>query len=245
MKWRIMLVAFTMVVLWLALVISARANLLTIGTANYNGGTYNLIYDNDSPFGSIVWLDYTRFEIPNYSADWYEPQIAWAASLNNAGVLTYNVDPGYSIMWDGDWRLPKTLDGASDYGYDGTTAFGYNIISSELGHLYYVELENKGAYDTNGNPQSDYGLLNTGPFSNLISYSNGYWSETQHDMELMLGNAYISFNTFGQQRYGDLESEKVGLAVRAAAVTPVPEPSSIILFGTVLLGLIGFRKFRK
>ena len=38
----------------------AQALLTTIGTADYLGNTYNLIYDNSSPFGSIVWLDYTH-----------------------------------------------------------------------------------------------------------------------------------------------------------------------------------------
>ena len=47
--------ALTLALLMAALAVPAGATLLTIGTASYGGNNYNLIYDNDSPFGSIVW----------------------------------------------------------------------------------------------------------------------------------------------------------------------------------------------
>ena len=40
----------------------ANANLITIGTANYLGSDYNLIYEDDQ---GLVWLDYT-------TRDWYD-----------------------------------------------------------------------------------------------------------------------------------------------------------------------------
>jgi len=41
---------------------SANAAPTTIGTANYLGSDYNLIYEDDSIYGGLVWLDYTRGE---------------------------------------------------------------------------------------------------------------------------------------------------------------------------------------
>lgn len=81
---------------------SVQAMLTTIGQAQYGSNSYNLIYDNASPFGSIVWLDYTN------SAPSWSYQMAWAAGLGTN--LTYNINPAYSVTWGGDWRLPSTLD---------------------------------------------------------------------------------------------------------------------------------------
>ena len=73
--------------------LQAHATLTTIGQAQYGVQNYNLIWDNDSPFGSIVWLDYTN------SGNTWQNQVNWAAGLNSGGVLTYNIDPGYSVTW--------------------------------------------------------------------------------------------------------------------------------------------------
>jgi len=67
---------------------------------------------------------------------------------------------------------PDDWDGVWEYGVDGTTTAGYNITSSEMGHLYYTELGNDGYFDTSGNTtgcseSSPYCLTNTGDFQNL------------------------------------------------------------------------------
>jgi hypothetical protein len=146
----------------------ANANLITIGTATYGGNNYNLIYDKDSPFGSIVWLDYSTS-----TATWWVLR-DWAAVLDKN--LTYNIDPAYNITWSGDWRLPSTVDGPFELSYDGTTSYGYNNTSSELGHLFYTELGNKGKYNTSGSLQTGSGLTKYGQFQNLLA--SWYWSGT-------------------------------------------------------------------
>lgn len=78
-------------------------------------------------------------------------QIAWAAGLNEPGILTYYLNPGISVSWKGDWRLPETVDGARRFGYDGTTTAEFNITTSDLGHLFYKFLGNLGYFDTDGN----------------------------------------------------------------------------------------------
>jgi len=136
----------------------AEASLMVDGTVAYDGAQRNLIYDTDL---NITWLDYTK------SDDTWSSQMTWAANL----ALTVN-----GVTYD-NRRLPATVDGPYVWSYDGSTSLGYNNTTSEMGHLYYTELGNKGYYDTNGNYQAGYGLINTGAFANLLS--GWYWSGTE------------------------------------------------------------------
>ena len=140
------------------LVTPAHATLITRGTGTSVYGTYNLIYDDDL---DITWYDYTN------AATTWQNQVTWAGGLS----VSFGGD-----IFD-DWRLPTTVVGAWVHGYDGTTTGGYNITTSEMGHLFYTELVNLGRYDTSGTYQSGYGLNNTGDFQNLIS--SVYWSGTE------------------------------------------------------------------
>jgi hypothetical protein len=233
----------------------ANATLTTIGTATYDDGTgsknYNLIYDDDAPMGAITWLDYT-----NADALWQE-QMDWAAGLNGAGVLTYNLNGNVASWTGGDWRLPATVDGPFVLGTDGTTTYGYNITSSEMGHLYYVELGNLGGCDTSGNcPQPGWGLANAGDFVNLGPTWN--WSGTESALYPVDAWTFDFFNGF--QSYDDKlavisDNTYFGVAVRTGKVSfetgggdgqaPVPEPATMLLFGTGIAGLAGTRMRRK
>lgn len=129
---------------------------------------------DDGPFGPITWLDYTR----DY-ANWQE-QVNWASGLGSQ--LTVSLDPDYtsSVDWSTGWRLPETdeslanLNGGGD-GYEGPDEsgyhnynYGFNMVNSEMGYLYYEALGNKGYYATDGTGhQPGWGLNNSGDFENF------------------------------------------------------------------------------
>jgi hypothetical protein len=135
--------------------------------ALYNRGTdasgNRLIYDSGL---NITWYDYT------YSTNNSE---TWGSCLNWAAALSVNHG---GTIYD-DWRLPTiaVLEDPRVYGFAGSTTYGYNISTSEMGHLFYEELGNKGYYATDGtSPQPGWGLANTGDFQNLQPLY--YYSET-------------------------------------------------------------------
>ena len=233
------LVALSICLAFFGMAGMAQATLITIGTATYGGSDYNLIWDDDNNGNSVVWLDYS-----NAGTNW-SAQMSWAAGLNGNGVLTYNLNPGYSVDWNNSaWRLPSTVDGQYQYGYDGTTTAGCNITSSEMGHLYYEELGNLGYDDTSGNYQSSHGLQYTGDFDNLLA--SWYWSGTEYAMNT--GVAWYLYMDYGYQGTHDKGIDGYGLALRSgqvSAASPVPEPATMLLFSTGLVGLAGYRRKRK
>ena len=81
----------------------------------------------------ITWLQDANYaQTSGYDSDGlmtWSQATTWAAKLVNGGY--------------DDWRLPTTVDGTYVYGYDGTTIAGYNITTSEMGDMYYVNLGNK------------------------------------------------------------------------------------------------------
>ena len=228
------LLGLTVIMILLGMIGMAQATLTVIGTAAYDDGTgpqeYNLIWDDDNNGNSVVWLDYS-----NAIASW-TIQTAWTAGLD--AQLTYNIDPAYTVNWiDAAWRLPDTVDGLYDDTLcDGTTTGGYNITTSEMGHLFYTELGNLAFVDTSCNSaQPNWGLLNTGDFQNLSSF--WYWSGTEYGVNP--ADAWSFMLHYGNQRNFDKANAWFGLAIRSGQVNdsnvPIPTLSE---WGQILLVVI-------
>lgn len=231
MKTYLTIVSVALILFSCSFASESQAALTTIGTATYGGVDYKLIWDNNE--NSVVWLDYSN------SATTWAAQNAWAAGLN--AELTYNIDAAYTVDWsDTGWRLPDTVDGPYEYWYDGTTTAGYNITTSEMGHLYYEEFGNLGLMDTSGNlPPPGWILQNTnGDFDNILWFTSWYWSGTEYTdssnyaWRFSMGYGYQDIISKGDSGYG--------LAVRSGKVSALPVPGAIWLLGSAVTVLIGY-----
>ncbi|MCP3874325.1 MAG: hypothetical protein GY699_14370 [Desulfobacteraceae bacterium] len=196
-------------VLFLGIAGVSQAALSIIGTATCSGNSFNLIYDSDGPLGPITWLDYTNHTIVNWITMNY-----WAASLNTPEVIQYNLNPGVTMNWGGDWRLPDQI------GYGGY------VTTSEMGRLYFTELGNPA-----GGPMTNYG-----PFSNLTN--SYYWGNSRPTHSE--GNGWATRMDTGHTDAYEDHNYMIGLAVRPGQLVPVP--GAFWLLGSGLIGFLGFRR---
>jgi hypothetical protein len=198
-----------------------------------------LIYDTDL---NITWLQDANYaRTSGYDAD---GRMSWANAKAWAENLVYG---GFD-----DWRLPTVGPVGGEFNYNfsnnGTTDLGYGITSpnSELAYMYYVNLGNLGiCAPNNSDPtgcveQPGWGLMNTGPFTNL--QSNVYWSGTEYAPNPSF--AWFFDAVIGRQVFGGKINGFYAWAVRPGDVTDAPLPAAawLLLSGIGGLGLLSRRR---
>jgi len=156
--------------------------------------------------------------------------LEWVADANMNGLMTW----AEAMAWaDGlvygdynDWRLPKS----------DPYCWGFDCITSEMGHLFYdVFCLTAGQSILVGNVWQAIGFENFQP--------EIYWSMTPQGA--LNCSYYFAFQAGWQG--DDFNGEPhYALAVRDGPPILTPEPASLLLIGTGLIGLIalGRRKSR-
>jgi hypothetical protein len=96
--------------------------------------------------------------------------------------------------------------------------------------MYYDTLGNKGLVNASGGFQPDFGLKNTGPFSNMQSWV--YWSGTAYVPSPVVDAWYFG-TVGGSQNFISQVNEHFAVAVRRGDVfaASVPEPEGLALLG--------------
>jgi hypothetical protein len=186
---------------------------------------------------NITWLaDANQSKTSGYDADgfmdWGTAK-AWVANLSVNGIS--------------GWRLPTMVDTGApgcDFAYSGTDCgWNVNTSSSELAHLFYVTLGNKGFYNTSGTGgQSGWGLSNSGPFRNFAG--GVYWFDVQY--ALVPDDVWSFDNRTGFQFFNHVPNPAPAWAVRPGDVAAVPEPQAyaLALAGLAVAGVVARTRHR-
>ena len=180
--------------------------------------------------------------------------ITWLADANAAGgQMNFPManDWANTLSLGGytNWRLPNVIDTGNlgcDQAYIGTDC-GWNVdlATGEMAHMFYATLDNTPRFDEFGVERAlgDFGLSNTGPFSNLME--DAYWTQTSYAPNNT--KAWYFNNTGGFQ--GEFSKTELFYAWAVhdgdIGTAVIPVPAAVWLFSSGLLGLAGLGVRRK
>ena len=182
---------------------------------------------------------------------------SWAAGLDLFGYTGWRL-PDANPVNGSSYLFPPPLPGGGidETRYDGNYDLGYNItapgttyensLENELAYMFFHTLGNLALFDASGALQANYGVSNSGPFSNLVDF---FWWSGQEDPNYVGSNALGFGFATGKQR--SLRQIRTALAwavhdgdIGTAAIitSPVPVPAAVWLFASGLLGLVGIAR---
>ena len=113
---------------------------------------------------------------------------------------------------------------------------GYNMVNSEMGHLYYESLGSLGYYAEDATAPQDGWGLKPGPFSNLLL--DYYFSGTLYSPDT--DDAWSFDFIHGDLDLDSMDYWSIAMAVHPGTVSAVPIASTVLLLASGLIGLMGF-----
>ena len=190
------------------------------GTYNLTASDFNTSNGQMNWWGATAWVNYLNGTSYAGLTNWTLPQVTPVNGINFLPTASFN--------------------GSTDRGFNTNAV---NATASQLAYLYYNELDNLALYDTAGKTQAGWGLVNTGPFSNI--QSGAYWFSPDYDGGTLTNTpgdpkwAVLFMATNGAQGFGPKNTFYYSTAV---AAVPEPETYAMFLAG---LGLMGFMSRRR
>ena len=210
-----------------------------------NPATVEAYYDTTL---DITWLAQTSSGIGSLDQ---ASAIAWAAGLDINGIKGWRL-PANTPVNGSTYVLSLSNDGSTDWGYAATTTDGtdggWRDASgkpvSEMGHMFYVTLGNRGMCDPAVpfpacSIQPGSGLTNTGPFSFSDLTTHIFWSSVATDPMTGLG---FSFNDGERALANPTLNIWEAWAVHDGDVSAVPAPATLWLFSSGLALWAGVRR---
>ena len=186
-----------------------------------------------------------------------EADLTWLTDANYAGTTDYAPYNGLMSWSDANtwaenlningitgWRLPETLIPDETCSYSD---WGPNCTGSEMGNMFYNVLGGVANNSISTIHNTNYDL-----FSNIQPTS--YWSATEYMVEIGTDNVLtawlFNFDIEGVSGAGYQNSQHIGALLSAWAVydgdiSAVPVPAAVWLFGSGLIGLVGFARHKK
>ncbi len=179
-----------------------------------NGG---VIHDTPNDYDTVPNTGAYTLTVADFNTDtgqmtWWGAQ-AWVSNLTLGGLK--------------GWSLPATADAANPNNY------GYNITTSQMGDLFYNQLGGLAPTDLSANHNANYNL-----FSNV--QDSLYWSSSEYTLDPRF--AWYFVNHQGYQYDLNKYFQVYAWAVHVGDVTAVPLPGVVWLFGSAMLGLMGFNR---